>query len=119
MLYTKETADILYIQPLGNIGTKPDQVISLSYALKRGIEKLFLVEENEIAVSTMGDKEKPNILIHEASEGSLGILSQLISEPIKMKEWFKASYEILHFDPKPEKKLIKVRTFLMQPIKIY
>lgn len=99
MLYTKETADILYIQPLGNIGTSPDQVISLSYALKRGIEKLFLVEENEIAVSTMGDKEKPNILIHEASEGSLGILSQLISEPIKMKEWFKASYEILHFDP--------------------
>ncbi|MEL1243998.1 DEAD/DEAH box helicase [Flavobacterium sp. DGU11] len=98
MLYTKDTADVLYIQPLGNIGTTPNQVISLSYALKRGIEKLFLVEESEMAVSVMGDKEKPNILIHEASEGSLGILSQLISEPLKMKEWFKTSYEILHFD---------------------
>ncbi|SUJ07378.1 Domain of uncharacterised function (DUF1998) [Sphingobacterium spiritivorum] len=98
MLYTKDTADVLYIQPLGNIGTSPEQVISLSYALKRGIEKLFLVEESEMAVSVMGDKEKPNILIHEASEGSLGILSQLISDPVKMKEWFKMSYEILHFD---------------------
>lgn len=99
MLYTKDTSDVLYIQPLGNIGTTPQQVISLSYALKRGIEKLFLVEESEIAVSIMGDSEKPNILINEASEGSLGILSQLISDPIKMKEWFTASYEILHFNP--------------------
>jgi hypothetical protein len=98
MLYTKDTSDVLYIQPLGNIGTTPEQIISLSYALKRGIEKLFLVEESEIAVSIMGDPEKPNILINEASEGSLGILSQLISDPIKMKEWFIASYEILHFD---------------------
>lgn len=71
--------------------------MSLSYALKRGIEKLFLVEESEMAVSVMGDKEKPNILIHEASEGSLGILSQLMDPP-KMKEWFKITYEVLHFD---------------------
>lgn len=98
-LYTKDTADVLYIQPLGNVGATPEQVVSLSYALKRGIEKLFLVEESEIAVSIMGDPMKPNILINEASEGSLGILSQLISEPLKMKEWFTASYEILHFDP--------------------
>ncbi|CAI9675548.1 MULTISPECIES: DEAD/DEAH box helicase [Elizabethkingia] len=97
MLFTKDTADVLYIQPLGNIGTTPDQVVSLSYALKRGIEKLFLVEESEMAVSVMGDKEKPNILIHEASEGSLGILSQLMDPP-KMKEWFKITYEVLHFD---------------------
>ncbi|AZA50560.1 DEAD/DEAH box helicase [Chryseobacterium carnipullorum] len=98
MLYTKDTADVLYIQPLGNIGTTPEQVVSLSYALKRGIEKLFLVEESEMAVSVMGDKEKPNILIHEASEGSLGILSQLMDPP-KMKEWFRTSYEIIHYDP--------------------
>lgn len=99
MLYTKDTADVLYIQPLGNIGASPEQVITLSYALKRGIEKLFLVEESEIAVSTIGHTEKPNILIHEASEGSLGILSQLINEPLKMKEWFKAAYGVIHFDP--------------------
>ncbi|OPB96466.1 DEAD/DEAH box helicase [Elizabethkingia occulta] len=97
-LYTKDTADVLYIQPLGNIGASSEQVISLSYALKRAIEKLFLVEESEIAVSIIGDQEKPNILIHESSEGSLGILSQLLN-PIKMKEWFNAAYEVIHFNP--------------------
>ncbi|HEY8928508.1 MAG TPA: DEAD/DEAH box helicase [Mucilaginibacter sp.] len=99
VLYTKETADALYIQPLSNIGTKPEEVVSLSYALKRGIEKLFLVEESEIAVTLMGDPEKPNIMIYEASEGSLGILSQLVNDLPKMKEWFKASYEAIHYDP--------------------
>lgn len=97
-LYTKDTADTLYIQPLGNIGTTPEQVLSLSYALKRGIERLFLVEENEIGVSVMGNPEKPNILIYEAAEGSLGILSQLM-DPIKMKEWFEESYAAIHFNP--------------------
>src|SRR5699024_2657771 len=71
-LYTKETADTLYIQPMENIGAQPEQIISLSYALKRGIEKLFLVEENEIGVTLMGDEESPNIMIYEAAEGSLG-----------------------------------------------
>lgn len=99
MLYTKDTADVLYLQPLGNLGANPDQIITLSYALKRATEKLFLVEESEIAVSIIGDQEKPNILIHEASEGSLGILSQLINNPPKMKEWFEAAYEIIHYDP--------------------
>ncbi|WP_039053403.1 DUF1998 domain-containing protein [Sphingobacterium sp. T2] len=104
MLYTKDTADVLYLQPLGNLGANPDQIITLSYALKRATEKLFLVEESEIAVSIIGDQEKPNILIHEASEGSLGILSQLINNPPKMKEWFEAAYEIIHYDPQTKRR---------------
>jgi len=76
-----------------------DQVTSLSYAIKRGIERLFQVEENEIGVRVMGTKEKPNILIYESSEGSLGILSQLIQEPVRMKDLFTESYRCMHFDP--------------------
>ena len=81
MIFARDTADTLYIQPLANLEITPEQTVSLSFALKRGIEKLFQVEENEIGVSVMGNKEKPNILLYEASEGSLGILSQLIEEP--------------------------------------
>lgn len=98
-LFTRDTADTLYIQPLSNIGSNPEEIISLSYALKLGIERLFQVEENEIGVERMGNPEKPNILIYEASEGSLGVLSQLIADPVKMKEWFKESYVAIHFDP--------------------
>lgn len=99
MLFARDWADTLYIQPVKDLEVDANQVISISYALKRGIEKLFQVEENEIGVWVMGDQEHPNIMIYEASEGSLGILSQLIESPIKMKELFKATYQAIHFDP--------------------
>lgn len=99
MIFARDTADTLYIQPLANLEITPEQTVSLSFALKRGIEKLFQVEENEIGVSVMGNKEKPNILLYEASEGSLGILSQLIEEPQTLHRLFEESYSYMHFDP--------------------
>lgn len=98
-LYTTESADTLYIQPVADLGVKPEQVASLSYALKRGIEKHFQVEEDEIGIWIIGRPENPNILLYEASEGSLGILSQLVAEPVKMKKLFAEAYRVLHFDP--------------------
>src|SRR5690606_11954199 len=41
----------------------------------------------------------PNIMIYEAAEGSLGILSQLIENPAKFKQLFVEAYKVLHFDP--------------------
>jgi superfamily II DNA/RNA helicase len=98
VLFSRNNADTLYIQPLSNMGINAQQTITLSYALKRGIEKLFLIEENEIGVLVLGSEEKPNIMLYEASEGSLGILSQLIQEPQKLNELFKESYTAIHFD---------------------
>jgi hypothetical protein len=99
MIFVRDTADTLYLQPLSNMNLSAEQTISLSYALKRGIERLFQVEENEVGVRVMGNREKPNVLIYEAAEGSLGILSQLIQEPEKLKELFIESYQCMHFDP--------------------
>ncbi|WP_231427710.1 DEAD/DEAH box helicase [Pedobacter sp. Leaf250] len=99
MIFARDTADTLYIQPLSNLELTAEQTISLSFALKRGIEKLFQVEENEIGVSVLGNPEKPNILLYEASEGSLGILSQLIEEPQTLRLLFEESYRYMHFDP--------------------
>lgn len=99
MIFARDTADTLYIQPLSNLELTAEQTISLSFALKRGIEKLFQVEENEIGVSVLGNPEKPNILLYEASEGSLGILSQLIEEPQTLHRLFEESYRYMHFDP--------------------
>ena len=41
---------------------------------------MFQAEPSEIGVSTMGDPECPNILLYEAAEGSLGILSQFVED---------------------------------------
>ncbi|MBE0613778.1 MAG: DEAD/DEAH box helicase [Burkholderiales bacterium] len=79
-LWTSNLADALYIEPIPPLGLKPDGVITLQHALKRAIEGVFQVEPNEIGVVTMGDLEAPNILLYEASEGSLGILSQFVDD---------------------------------------
>lgn len=80
-LWTSNLADALYIEPVQPLGLTPEGVTTLQYALKRAIELCFQVEPNEIGVITIGDPEAPNILLYEASEGSLGILSRFTSEP--------------------------------------
>ncbi len=99
LLFVKETADTLYLQPLANLKLRPEQIISLSYALKRAIELQYQVESSEIGISIMGHPDAPNLLIYESAQGSLGILSQLITEPVQLKELFETAYKAMHFDP--------------------
>ncbi|MGC4035227.1 MAG: DEAD/DEAH box helicase [Chitinophagaceae bacterium] len=82
-LFTTTTANALYIQPVKTLGLKGDSsgVITLMYALKRAIENYFQVESNEIGATVMGEGDTPNILIYEAAEGSLGVLSQIVDSP--------------------------------------
>jgi superfamily II DNA or RNA helicase len=79
-LWTSNLADALYIEPIQPLGLNPDGVITLQHALKRAIERVFQVEPNEIGVVAIGDPEAPNILLYEAAEGSLGILSQFVED---------------------------------------
>ena len=79
-LFTSNVADALYIEPIAALGLRPEGVVTLEHALKRAIETVFQVEPNEIGVVTLGDPEAPNILIYEAAEGSLGILSQFVED---------------------------------------
>ncbi|MBN1159075.1 MAG: DEAD/DEAH box helicase [Bacteroidales bacterium] len=98
-LFARDHADSLYIQPVKDLGLNPDQVVSLAYALKRAVERLFEVEESEIGVWIMGKKEEQNIMLYESAEGSLGILSQLVESASRMKELFRTAYATLHFNP--------------------
>jgi superfamily II DNA/RNA helicase len=99
-LFTTDTANVLYLQPIEALGLDDiDGVVSLGYALKRGLEQLFDVEESEIAVLPVGEKKLPNILLYEASEGSLGILSDVVSSASVLRNWFRRAYDILNFDP--------------------
>jgi superfamily II DNA or RNA helicase len=96
-LYTTDTADILYLQPVKELGLSEGGVVSLAYALKRGIERKYQVEEGEIGIWIMGPVDARNILIYEAAEGSLGVLSELI-QPKNLRSVFEMAYEICHFD---------------------
>ena len=97
-LWTSNLADALYIEPIQPLGLTPDGVVTLQYALKRGVESLFQVEPSEIGVVTLGDPEAPNILLYEAAEGSLGILSQFVDEVAIFHKVIEQAIELCRYD---------------------
>jgi very-short-patch-repair endonuclease len=64
------------------------------YALKRAIENYFQVEPNEIGATIMGESDTPNILIYEAAEGSLGVLSQIVDQPLVYKALMQEAFNL-------------------------
>ena len=97
-LWTSNLADALYIEPIQALGLESDGVITLQHALKRAIESVFQVEPSEIGGSTMGDPECPNILLYEAAEGSLGILSQFVDDVATFRKVIETAEQVCRFD---------------------
>lgn len=97
-LWTSNLADALYIEPIQPLGLTPEGVITLQHALKRAIEQVFQVEPSEIGVVTVGDPEAPNILLYEAAEGSLGILSQFVDDVSTFRKVVEAAKAICRLD---------------------
>ncbi|CAM3007531.1 DEAD/DEAH box helicase [Flavobacterium frigoris] len=98
-VYATDIADVLYIQPVKTLGLDEDGVITLTYAIKRAIEKEFQIEESELGAWNMGSGEHANILLFEAAESSLGVLSELTKNPDKLKKVFAEAYKTCYYNP--------------------
>jgi len=98
-VYTTDIADVLYLQPVKTLGIEEDGVITLTYAIKRAIEKEFQIEESELGSWNMGSGEHSNILLYEAAESSLGVLSELVKNPDRLKTIFKEAYKTCYYNP--------------------
>ena len=97
-LWTSNLADALYIVPIQPLGLESAGVITLQYALKRAIEQVFQVESSEIGVIAIGEPKAPNILLYEAAEGSLGILSRFVEDVNAFKTVVAKARELCRFD---------------------
>jgi hypothetical protein len=97
-LWTSNLADALYIVPVQPLGLKSDGVVTLQHALKRAIEQVFQIESSEIGVISVGDASAPNILLYEAAEGSLGILSRFVEDIGAFRSVVERAQELCRFD---------------------
>ena len=75
-----------------------DQLTTLTYTLKRGIEGIFQLEENELAAEPLPDRDNRNaILLYEAAEGGAGVLHRLVSDPKAIRRVAERALEICHW----------------------
>lgn len=98
MLYTYDTSDILYIQPIKSLGLTEEGVVTMQYALENAVEHFYNIEPVEIAVKLMGSEENKNIMLYEAAEGSIGVLKDIAKNPAKLRDIFLKAYEICGYD---------------------
>lgn len=107
-LAVSSTHSLLLIRPLdGEPQGNHSLGVSLRYALKRGLEEHFELEETELAAETIGTGEHRAILLYETAEGGAGVVQTLVKEPGVLAEVARRSLEICHFsaageDLKPE-----------------
>lgn len=71
---------------------------TLQYAVLRGIEELFQLDEGEVLGEAIPTKEnRTGFLIYEAAEGGAGVLTRLVSEGDSLAKVAKNALKIMHF----------------------
>ena len=74
--------------------------VTLRYALERGIEAMFQLEDAELTSEELPDADgRGRMLLIESAEGGAGVLRRLHSEPGALADVARTALGIVHFDP--------------------
>jgi hypothetical protein len=96
-LLVQDTRNLLVVLPPPAVAASQEEVASLQFALQRGIEELFQLEEQELSSEVIGAGNR--IIYWEAAEGGAGVLRRLVEEPDALARVARKALEICHFDP--------------------
>jgi hypothetical protein len=95
--YVEDKKNCLVFNPECQLS--PQAMYSLQAALKRAIQKLYQLEENELSAETLpSDSEPLSIFFYESVEGGAGVLRQLVFDSKAISEVAKEAIKICHFD---------------------
>ncbi len=101
--YVEDRRNILIMQPL--ISMDETEIASLQYALKRGIEAVFQIEESELMAEPLPHRgERNSILFYESSEGGAGVLTRIANDHDVIRSIAKKALEIIHYNRKESSK---------------
>lgn len=99
--YVEDRRNVLVLRPAEALS--PGGMATLQYALKRGIENSFQLEESELMAEPLPDRDDRNaILFYESAEGGAGVLTRIAADPQAMARVAERALEICHFGPGPD-----------------
>ena len=94
--FVEDTRNVLVVRP--TIDLTETARVSLQYAIKRGIEQEFQLEEAELAAEPLPDRDdRTAILFYEAAEGGAGVLTRLAKNPDGLARVARRALEICHY----------------------
>ena len=97
--FVRDTRNLLLVRPVANALKTSDNFLStLGYALQRGMQLLFQVEQQEIAMEQIGEGENRRLLYWEAAEGGNGIWQRLIEDANALARVAERALDICHFE---------------------
>lgn len=96
--YVEDSRNILVARLAHSIPT--DVATTLRYALERGIEAAFQLEDSELESTPLpDDQHRGRMLFTESAEGGAGVLRRLQAEPDAIALAARTALGIAHFDP--------------------
>jgi ATP-dependent helicase YprA (DUF1998 family) len=96
--YVEDRRNVLVLRLAGKVSV--EMARSLLYALERGIEATFQLEDSELTGELLPDPEdRGRMLFIESAEGGAGVLRRLVEEPDALSRAAIRALEIAHFDP--------------------
>ncbi len=96
--YVRDTRNILLLHVTETPGDERF-LTTLAYALQRGIQLVYQVEEQEVAVELIGEGDEQRLLLWEAAEGGTGVWERMMSDPESLAAVAKEALRVCHFDP--------------------
>jgi superfamily II DNA/RNA helicase len=96
--FVEDTRNVLVVRFA--LGVTDAEAASLRYALERGIEAEFHLEDSELSSQALPDiDERGRFLLTESAEGGAGVLRRLASEPDALARAARRALDICHFNP--------------------
>lgn len=97
--YVEDRRNILIVRPHQSLGElKAETLTTLQYALKRGIEAVYQLEESELVAEPLPTRDnRQSILLFEAAEGGAGVLTRLATEPEALAAVAAKALDVMHY----------------------
>jgi very-short-patch-repair endonuclease len=96
--YVEDRRNCLIFQPAAELDL--GAMASLEAAFKNAIQVHYQLEDSELAVESLPDRDnRKMILFYESAEGGAGVLRNLLDDPNAMAAVSREALSLMHFDP--------------------